>query len=1134
MDRRFLPRMANGTVLRRSKGASIVEAVIALPVLLVVILGAIQFGLVYEAKATLNHASLQAARSGAVNHADPNAIRRGLARGLVPLYSPESSLTDVARLIGRIESELATDAQIRILNPTREAFDDFGVEVDGQREIPNDWLYARSPSVGSRSGINIQDANLLKVQVTYGYELHVPLVNWFIARVLLGASGGSDAFEQQLLRRNRLPIIATATVRMQTPARLSDAVMSLGDFPDLDRIPSDAAPPPVSEDEDEEAPFEEQPNDSAPPMEDDEDDGSSLGDGFFGFGGGDPSGGGGGGDGFGGIGSGGGVGGGINGGSPLQCSVNDGPSPFPFDDLPGESSPVPVPNPTPWWATSVSGSEAGLESITLAALSVGNPIHVATGNKFQTEIDVPALPGLLGIGFKRHYNSAAVGEPSVLGAGWRHSYQASLREHGRLIEILQADGRLLVFEASASSGTFVGRRASDGEVVRIGDAFRWRWPSGRELMFDADGRPTRIRENGRELVLRYDEAGQLVYVTDPQRRKLKFEYYANGRLAKVLGPGRLGAAFKYDARGNLVEVANADGTARRYTYDDARHPHHLSAIAAGMARLQPYGKRSSFEQIARWEYDEKGRAVLSSHPSDTGKVTLRFERDFTEVTDAFGRKTKYFIEWQRGIAVVTRVDGPGCRACGQADATYAYDDALRPVMVAASGAVPLYYVYDAEGRLHRIERERDGTREWLTRYTYDESGRVAKIERPSIKPGASANVALTYSRHGLLERLHEQGFSPRADGGYAEISRTTRVLFDDRNRVRRIDGPRTDVEDWTDIEYDEQDRLVALKSPTGEKRILVYDAAGRPTHISQTGRPDIKLTYDANGRITSVTHIRAQSALKTTYSYDHAGRLAAIEDSLGRRTRYGFDAAGRPNRMTRSDLDVVTVARYAPDDNLERIAAFDASGQLLRSIYYAYDGERRLIEIRDGEGAPLRQLVYTDADPRPDASIDPLGNESRLRYDSLGRISSVLAPDGGVTRIERDAFGRTTAFWAANGAQTTFVYDDFGRRVFELSADRGATQYIYDPADNLMEKIDARGARTRLEYDAANRLVDVVRKEGESRLSYASGRLRHVAGEHSDETFEYDVDGQLVEHRRTNGKHTFKTRFCAISSIGPG
>src|SRR5690606_41698647 len=85
--------MRHGRVahLQAHGGVAIVETIIVLPIVLVVILGAIQFALIYQAKATLNHAALQAARAGAVEHAHSEAIRRGLARGLVYLYSPPPS-----------------------------------------------------------------------------------------------------------------------------------------------------------------------------------------------------------------------------------------------------------------------------------------------------------------------------------------------------------------------------------------------------------------------------------------------------------------------------------------------------------------------------------------------------------------------------------------------------------------------------------------------------------------------------------------------------------------------------------------------------------------------------------------------------------------------------------------------------------------------------------------------------------------------------------------------------------------------------------------------------------------------------------------------------------------------------------
>src|SRR5688572_15912434 len=93
--------MGNGTIsswrqgrtLRATQsGAAMVETLIALPILLTIVLGAVQFGLIYRAKATVNHGALQAARAGAVSNADLQAMQRGLASGLLPLYSPDDQL----------------------------------------------------------------------------------------------------------------------------------------------------------------------------------------------------------------------------------------------------------------------------------------------------------------------------------------------------------------------------------------------------------------------------------------------------------------------------------------------------------------------------------------------------------------------------------------------------------------------------------------------------------------------------------------------------------------------------------------------------------------------------------------------------------------------------------------------------------------------------------------------------------------------------------------------------------------------------------------------------------------------------------------------------------------------------------
>ncbi|MET0534151.1 MAG: TadE/TadG family type IV pilus assembly protein, partial [Steroidobacter sp.] len=266
--------------LKRARGAALVEAVIALPILIVVILAAIQFGFVYQAKATLNHAALQAARAGAVQHAEPAALRRGLALGLVPLRSPEASLQGAADAVARTESELLTDARLRILNPTRESFDDFATDVDGVRELPNERLHAQSTEVGARGGLNVQDANLLRVEITYGYELKVPLVNSLLSRLSLLTAGEIDPFHEQLLRRHRLPISSTATVRMQSPLRFSELLVSRADLPDVARFAADAGFAETNNSRDNDEGSEREPQSSPGSARS----GSNLSEGFFGFG----------------------------------------------------------------------------------------------------------------------------------------------------------------------------------------------------------------------------------------------------------------------------------------------------------------------------------------------------------------------------------------------------------------------------------------------------------------------------------------------------------------------------------------------------------------------------------------------------------------------------------------------------------------------------------------------------------------------------------------------------------------------------------------------------------------------------------------------------------------------------------
>lgn len=170
-------------VLRRhSIGQALTEFVIVFPVLMILIFGTIQVAFIYSAKTTLNYATFQAARMGALNGATYEGIKKGLVRGLAPLYTHGATDQEMQEGVARALFEVENYTRITRINPRVAHFGAHGAYDTEVSDvvIPNDNLMYRDASVGE---ISIQDANLLKIQVEYCYPLMVPIVDRFLASI---------------------------------------------------------------------------------------------------------------------------------------------------------------------------------------------------------------------------------------------------------------------------------------------------------------------------------------------------------------------------------------------------------------------------------------------------------------------------------------------------------------------------------------------------------------------------------------------------------------------------------------------------------------------------------------------------------------------------------------------------------------------------------------------------------------------------------------------------------------------------------------------------------------------------------------------------------------------------------------
>jgi len=217
-----------------------VEFAIVSPFALLFVLGIIQLGLMYSAKQVVNEGAFLAARAGAVHNAQVDEIRKVMVRSLVPFYQDTTNTNDLTRLTLALASA-TTDTtcgltscflNVEVVNPAPAAFDDFGINssaAGGHTYIPNDNLEYRPHSYkGPTSGQSIQDANALRIKVTYAYELKVPLMRSVFKAIMCGIGTGVDAFGKgggsvsddcaAFYSQGRVPLVTYATVQMQTPA----------------------------------------------------------------------------------------------------------------------------------------------------------------------------------------------------------------------------------------------------------------------------------------------------------------------------------------------------------------------------------------------------------------------------------------------------------------------------------------------------------------------------------------------------------------------------------------------------------------------------------------------------------------------------------------------------------------------------------------------------------------------------------------------------------------------------------------------------------------------------------------------------------------------------------------------------
>ncbi|MYN08012.1 DUF6765 family protein [Pseudoduganella aquatica] len=788
-------------------------------------------------------------------------------------------------------------------------------------------------------------------------------------------------------------------------------------------------------------------------------------------------------------------------------------------------------------------------------VGAGNPINVISGNKYQRETDMPALPGVLGLEIVRHYNSslsAANMAPGSVGRGWKLSYETELYAFDSTVQIMQADGSRLIFSRDllnpslcASADPANGTLAISGARGR--EQYVWTWTDGRELTFDHRGKLNRIKAaSGEVLTLLYDPHGLLVKVTDPQGRSLRLSYLDResvargdrfrgvqsittpvGRFAYEYGSAmpKGASAPKNSVLANLVRVrypsASAAAAGRTYQYEDVLRPTYLTGISfieEGKAEAQRY---------ATFGYDENGKAVLSTHANNVDKVTLDYSQGGqTTVTNSLGQRTVYKHKIMGDAFRLLEVRGPGCALCGESNVRYGYDKLGRlteTTQLDAGGApqLTLRAELDHYGRPLTLSKVayRDGKAgapQRQVRYEYGSSPLPTPvlIARPSVVPGRDYITRVRY-RAGQPAEISQDGFIPTYDGKAVAqaISRTMRYQYDARGKRTEADGPLPNAaqapgpanSDITRFEYAPATQLLSrVTLPGGEtSEVLERDPALRPVRIRRSdGHVVHTITMRSNWR-GQAEEVRIEAAMLKGGAPDPGTRQERV-------WRYRYDGQGRLLSVTQPG-------------GLPARFDYDEAGRIVSRVMP--DGSR-VVTVQDSEGRTSAEARFADADLAPAKALGAVG----YAYDQSGRLESLADAAGQRGRSDHTTQGQVAELSNALGASTRFEYDENGMLAVRTAAantpDAASVKLAYDAHGSAVKITDANGVVTERRYDDFGRKVmEANADRGATLFMYdqAGHVLARIDESGSATRYRYDNAGRLLALGRD--QHTELVRY---------
>lgn len=797
----------------------------------------------------------------------------------------------------------------------------------------------------------------------------------------------------------------------------------------------------------------------------------------------------------------------------------------------------------------------------------GNPIEAKTGKKIQEFVDFEtAGPDSLKLTRTFSSKSQRYAAPVIerFGRNWRTNFDGAALDLGPRIHLTAPDGNeytfvrasgiyyLSYFDHSASTWKrpIKGRVAS---LVKLASTFELTDRAGNVYAYDFSGRLTEIRwVGGYGVTLSYNASGRNDVVTDSHGRTLTFTYNAEGRVSSVLLPDGSNIFYEYK---ELVDVtalfrayvptapvitnhpswaveyvifpdatpaAHADNPRVRYHYEDTNDPELLTGIT---------DERTV--RFATWVFDATGRATSSTHAGGADTTTFSYNPSLnqTTVTNALGRDTVFtFGHLSQGQRYITDVDGQVTPNCPASNSQLAYDANDFVSQVTDEEGRVTKYTNDARGRPTQIIEAFGTPLARTTSYTWHATFNLpTQIVAPNLTTTNTYDATGRVTQKTLTDTTSHS--VPYSTNGQA---RTWTYTYNAAGLLEVLDGPVPGSSDSYDYNYDASGYVTQLTNGLGHVTdIVLVNGRGQPTEILDPNGVTTEIAYDPRGRITEITVDPGANEAVTAFEYDAAGNITKVTRPNGAYLTYTYDDARRATRIENNLGEKIEFA-YNAAGLVTQTDVKASGGTIIQTQSAVYDEMGRLLKTI---GAASQETVYAyDKIGNETGITDPRSNVYGYTFDALNRLIRETDPDSFQTNVAYTANDNVASVADARMLTTSYVRNGFGEAIRVSSPDTGVTDYWYSAAGNVTKRIDARSIQTDMTWDGLGRITSMTfpsQPALDRTYTYDSvsggnkgiGRLTSVADGSGSTAYVYDAQGRIISVTQVIGSQTYVTGY---------